>query len=74
MVDIGSKSIRAGYSGDDTPRYVVPSKCMTLLDKNDDMEIEGQQQKHSDILFGDEYLNVKKDRAAIKDIISAGVV
>ena len=28
VLDIGSSSIRAGYSGDDTPKYVIASKSM----------------------------------------------
>lgn len=83
MLDMGSSALRAGYSGDDTPRYVLPSKCM-MRDKssiNLKMEIEEQPieteepskgYSSSELFFGDEYLNVKKDNAVVRELVSPG--
>lgn len=34
VVDLGSSSIKAGFSGEDTPSYIIPSVLSKNINKN----------------------------------------
>lgn len=72
--------MKSGYSGDDGPRYVTPSKVI-LREQKSKMEIENDNSdklqniydKH-DLLWGDEYLNHKKEGNVIRDLINNAII
>lgn len=66
VLDVGSLFVRAGFSGEDAPRYHSTSKV-------------GQQQAMMDIEekklhFGDEGLHKRRDNLEIHDTVSSGQI
>ncbi len=62
VLDIGSYQTRAGYSGEDCPRSVIPS-FVGLTSSSEDVEMNGKQQ--SRVVVGAAELNFKRDKMEI---------
>lgn len=67
VFDLGSHEVRAGYSGEDTPRSVLPA-CVGRLPA---LQTDGDAEMAADKLFsGSSDLNFKRDRMEISPLYS----
>lgn len=70
VLDVGSLTTRAGWAGEDTPKFVCPSYVGKL---NCNMEIEDIQ-KSSQYVCGDSKLNALKNRIEVQQVFNQGKV
>ena len=66
VADVGSLTTKAGYSGEDTPKHLVPSFVGRI---SQGMQEEGTSAKH---LVGDNSLNFRKEGMDIRQVSSQG--
>mmetsp|Transcript_56693 Transcript_56693/g.64972 ORF Transcript_56693/g.64972 Transcript_56693/m.64972 type:complete len:422 (+) Transcript_56693:32-1297(+) len=75
VIDIGNGSCRAGSSGEDTPKYILPSVVGVLENKNSElsMDIESEQTKNRRTLFaGEHQIKFRRDNMEIVESIRNG--
>jgi actin beta/gamma 1/actin-like protein 6A len=68
VLDIGSLYARAGFSGEDAPRYHSTSKVGEYVGS---MQIEEGTKRYA---FGDEGLHRRRDNFEIRDSITNGLI
>lgn len=69
VIDLGSYETRAGYSGEDCPRSIIPSLVGAFDTRNGAEDIEMLEGGHKDkIVVGSAGLNYKQDHMAIRPL------
>lgn len=86
VLDPGSYSTRAGYAGEDTPRFVIPSYYGLSNDKKqqqDAMDVDidyattdykTQFHKRSYTYYGDEKIHIPRENTEIKPIVNDEII
>jgi actin-related protein len=69
-MDMGSLNTRAGFSGDDMPRYHCLSQCGVQSEPSEGaMQVEREK-----YIYGDEHLYKHRDNFEVRDVIRNGSI
>lgn len=72
-MDIGTYQVKAGYAGEDTPKYVFPSAVGRISDGSNKMDIDGDDANKNNakgLFVGAQSINIRRDNMEITSLFN----